>query len=129
MKHRIGFLIISSLFLTACSHTNTPGERMLDVSQESSQLGGQWNQGDKLAAEGTKLINKGEKLIAGGKKDLTTGRDMVKEGQQKVAQGIRLKKRSEISFNKRFPNYDLTSDQTSHKAETNASGLDVVVKN
>jgi hypothetical protein len=115
-------MIATTLSLFACAtHSPTRGDKMQIHSTRAEMLGEKWNEGEKLIAEGKSLRDKGSDLINKGQKQIITGNasvtegnsnissgaEMLEQGQEKIEQGLVLKKESEISFQKHFPNTTL----------------------
>jgi len=117
MKWQFTLLSVSTLFLIACSHAPSTGERILAQSGETKILGEQWlrgegsvaesakleKNGNKLISSGNKKINQGKKLISKGENEVSKGSDMVALAREKLSLGQKLKSDSESEFNTRFP--------------------------
>jgi hypothetical protein len=121
MKLNIIFLSCLPLVLVGCAHSPTVGDNMITSSQQTKELGNNWNQGTKLIANGEALQVKGKNLITKGDEQLTEGRavitkgeDMVRDGRNQVLQGHKLQQESELSFNQSHPDATPQESEQSH---------------
>lgn len=102
MKSSLVLLVglVGALGAGCASQPNTVGKFMIEQSQDTMELGKQWQAGKKLVA-------KGEMAIAEGKESITKGEARVKEGEIMVAEGKKMKEEAELIFTTRFPGQSL----------------------
>lgn len=81
-------LTVSTFLLGGCA-AETFGERLQSRGEQMSQLGANWQRGEKMIVNGQAKIERGKKLIA--------------EGETMVAEGERLKGNAEIETQAAFP--------------------------
>ena len=116
MKFKIAFIVVTSMFLSACAHTPvTQGDKMLAASDRAKELSQKWNEGNKLVVSGTakqnsgnKLASQGESQIAKGEKLISEGESMSNNGKTDVVRGAQLKQESENNFDQKFPETEST---------------------
>ena len=86
--------IISLILITliaGCSSDPTVGDKMQQFAKGFSDLGEQWNEGEKKIEKGKILIKDGENMIETGNSNIAKGKRMIEEGEQ-------MKKESEQKF-------------------------------
>ena len=82
--------------LSACSHSNSVGEQMVQHGKSATALGKEWK-------EGNNLIHKGNKLVKTGHKNVSKGNSQISEGKAMIAKGNRMINKSEKNFHEEFP--------------------------
>lgn len=90
MNFKPALLCLPFLYLAACAHTPTVGEKMMAHSQEAKQIAKQWNNNEKIIAKANNMDKKGNKLIAQGNKDLAKGNNLVAKGNAEIKLGNKL---------------------------------------
>ena len=103
MKHTVAVLalLFSIATLVGCSTTPTIGDRMMTQSNNTTALGEQWKDGDKLVKKGNAQVKYGQKLVDNGHDEIAHGKDLIQKGQQMMNE-------SEVLYNNRFPNRAIT---------------------
>lgn len=97
-------LLFSLVMLSACSSQPTLGERMMEQSAGTSELGRQWLTGSEKITKGEQLVKDGNELIEDARDDMRDGEDKVSEGKKLVEEGKKLMEESERQYKQKFPN-------------------------
>lgn len=95
------FIGISLLF--GCAGEPSMGERMIQQSSGTAELGYKWQTGNEKIQKGEKLIQEGKEIIDDARNDMRKGEDKVSEGQTLIDDGQKLKQETEREYNLRFP--------------------------
>lgn len=96
-------LLFSSIVFSGCSSQPTLGQRMMEQSSDTADLGQQWELGKKKVIKGEKLLQDGNELIKDAKDDMRKGEDKVSEGKELIDEGKRLMADSERKYKTKFP--------------------------
>jgi exonuclease VII small subunit len=75
-----------------------------------AELAGDWENGQKLVASGTRNIEEGEKRVGTAERDLKRGKDQVERGNRELSEGTQLVQNSERRLQEAFQ-IKLTGDQ------------------
>lgn len=102
MKSSLVLLVglVVALGAGCASQPTTVGRFMIEQSQDTKELGKQWEAGKVRVANG-------ERAIAEGKDSLAKGEARVKEGEMMVAEGQKMMEEAELIFKNRFPGQTL----------------------
>lgn len=97
MKKLYLAFVLPVFFVSACTSNPTVGDKIIQQSENTNEIGNMWNKGDKLVKNGEAKIREGQKLIDQGNSKTTEGASMVKQGKQMINE-------SEMLYKQRFPN-------------------------
>lgn len=118
MYMRTMLLVGILLALASCAQRPvTPGDAMLNQSEDAHQLAEDWNHGQALIAKAEKLNKKGEKSIQQGKKNVKKGNKLLEKGDEQIAsghsmledaaqylrEGQKIERETEERYNQKFP--------------------------
>ncbi len=96
-------LMVGFAVLPGCSSQPTLGERMMDQSAGTSELGEQWSKGNENLQKGEKLIKQGNKMVEDARSNMREGEDKIIAGKKLVNEGTRQMEDSEQVYKNRFP--------------------------
>lgn len=98
------FLLVCFLVLTACSHKQNIGDRMISQEQHINQISTEWQAGNELVRKGNKTIRSGQSMVKKGNQLVEKGYTKISKGKKMVKNGEKMMKRSQKVFAKEFPN-------------------------
>jgi hypothetical protein len=88
---------------SGCATEPTLGDKMLNQSESTKQMGIKWTRGQELVIDGEKLQKKGYELVEKGKELQEEGAANIEEGDRLISQGRRLIEESESAYKAKFP--------------------------
>lgn len=96
-------LLLGMGLLAGCSSQPTLGERMMEQSAGTKEMGQQWQTGNEKVIKGEKLLKEGNEMIKDAREDMREGEDKVSEGKELVEEGKRMMMDSESQYKVKFP--------------------------